>query len=84
MGIFLTIKINIITNCCFPVFLSDKYTRTLGPAFEKLNKLTLLVVPENEKLSHGIGMSAVDRDLNLMRKLNFRIDGVEITISKLY
>ena len=78
------ININITGNCCFPVFLSDKYTRTLGPAFEKLNKLTPLVVPENEKLGFGIGMSAVDRDLKLMKPLQFRVDGVEITINKLY
>jgi hypothetical protein len=67
-------------NCCFPDFLSDKYLRVLGPAFEKLNTTTQVNIPTDAKLAYGVGTSSSDRD-HKIKPLTFRINGTEIKIT---
>jgi len=71
-------------NCCFPDFLSDKYLRVLGPAFEKLNATTQINVPANAKLAYGVGVSGSDRDHKIQNPLTFRVNGTEIKITHLH
>jgi hypothetical protein len=68
--------------CTFPEFLSDKYLRDLGPAFEKLHNTMEMILPEGP-LAYGIGNTASDRDHTLMKPLNLKVDGVPLKLTKL-
>jgi hypothetical protein len=68
--------------CTFPEFLSDKYLRVLGPAFEKLHNTMEMILPEGP-LAYGIGNTASDRDHTLMKPLNLKVDGVPLKLTKL-
>ena len=71
-----------VPNCCFPQFLEASYTRTCGPAFEGINSLIKITVPD-EPIMFGVGTSSVDDIGTLASKLNFKVDGIPISICKL-
>ncbi len=68
-------------NCCFSEFLSSKYTRVCGKAFERLNTLTNITVPEVPAIGVGISGQNVT---GTTTPISLRLDGTVITISKLF
>ncbi len=67
-------------NCCFPGFLTPKFTRVLGTVFEKMNTMTKLNIPE-EPYFCGVGTSVVDSTGKFYSPLTFKINGHVKTIN---
>lgn len=75
---------NIVGNCCFPEFLSSEYSRVCRSAFEGLNTTTKIAIPKTtDKFALGIGISSINEQ-NETHKLKLRVNGVEITLNKLF
>ena len=71
-----------VGNCCFPEFLTSSYTRTCGTAFERMNTLSKIKIPD-EPVMFGVGVSTTDANGKLSHSLMFRIDGELVQIDKL-
>lgn len=70
-----------VSNCCFPEFLSPDY-HSCRKAFFDLNSIMSPLIPKEEPLAIGIGISIIDADGTLNRPIRLRVNGVEVTISK--
>jgi hypothetical protein len=66
-----------IQNCCFPEFLTPAYARTCDKAFERVNTLKKITIPSGD-VAIGIGISISNSEL--VRSINFKINGIELTI----
>jgi len=72
-----------LKNCCLPVFLNTSHTRVYGKVFEKLNTTTNVKYPsEDELMAVGVGGSAIN-DINDIKPLKIKLNGREMTITKL-
>jgi hypothetical protein len=69
-------------NCCFPEFLSSEYSRTCRTAFEGLNKVVKVIVPD-EPIVAGYGVSVKDEKMNLMHDIMVRVNGIVKRISRM-
>jgi hypothetical protein len=69
-------------NCCFPEFLSSEYSRTCGPAFEKLNNTVNIIVPDNQ-IACGVGTNASNANYKLITPVFLKINGIKFEINLL-
>jgi len=67
----------------FPEFLSSEYTRTCRTAYEGLKNTMRLEIPIDGPLAFGIGACTKDEGWNLNGSVSFRINGIEVSISRL-
>lgn len=65
----------------FPSFLNPKYTRIYGKAFEHINTMVGITVPDGV-CAFGIG-TLVKNGNDLINPFNLLIDNIKITIEKL-
>lgn len=72
----------VIGNCNFPELLSSEYKRTCGKAFERLNTLSKIEIPEGP-IAVGLGMSSVNEMKTFNKKVWLRIEGIEIAIDRI-
>ena len=68
------VRIPVTKNCCIPEFLDTSIRRTCGSAFEKMNSLTNINIPESGDLAFGIGTSITGTDNKLMNTIKFLIN----------
>ena len=78
-------KYPITGNCCFPEFLTTKCKRTAGTAFEELNSVLPISIPEDQPISLGVGTSIINESNELHSPIKFMINGSskEITVTHL-
>jgi hypothetical protein len=67
-------RIPVTKNCCIPEFLDTSIRRTCGSAFEKLNSLTNINIPESGDLAFGIGTSITGTDNKLFNTIKILIN----------
>jgi hypothetical protein len=86
-GLSVIPKANIVVtgNCCFPEFLTSKYMRVAGPAFEKLNSTTKLDIPDVplSQMALGVGTCSGNRDGRLSPSITLKINGIVKVITHL-
>jgi hypothetical protein len=70
-----------VPNCNLPVYLSSKYTRVCGKAYERLNTLSNITVPVGQ-VAIGMGSSIKDEANNLFQPIKLRINDTVISIDK--
>lgn len=66
-----------IKNCCFPAFLTPAYARTCDKAFERLNTVSKITIPQGD-VAIGVGTSISNS--KLVKSINIKINNVELTI----
>ena len=62
------------TNCCYPEFLDTSIRRECGSAFEKMNALTNINIPDTGDLAIGIGTSVTGVNNKLTDSINIIIN----------
>jgi len=67
-----------IQNCCFPEFLTTAYARTCDKAFERINKITKITIPEGNL---GIGIGTSISHGKLVKSIKIKIDGTILEIT---
>lgn len=86
-NVFITVKGAVIPPltpvCTFPEFLSSKYVRVCGPAFEALQKTMKLEIPTNGPLAFGIGSNTNGTSNTLVGKIHIKINGTEIILTEM-
>ncbi len=72
-----------LKNCCFPAFLANEYQRHCRSAFEELNRVMKPIVPKTqEPFAMGVGTSIAGSDGKFYKKIQFRVDGVDVTVDR--
>ena len=78
-NVFITVKNAVIPPetkvCTFPEFLSSKYVRVCGPAFEALSETMKLEIPDTKPLAFGIGTNTDGTKNTLISKIHVKING---------
>lgn len=68
------VKTSLLSNCCFPEFLSVQYRRLCRDAFERLNREMKLQIPDDKDIMVGIGVSKTNSYGKLNQPLRIRMN----------
>lgn len=75
-----------IGNVCFPEFLHTAYRKECGQVFEALNRTLKLEMRAGAEgpYAYGVGASVKNRDADIIRPVTFRLNGSEVTVTKMF